>query len=124
MPIAVVMEAPEHFDLKTLPEGFVEIRRMSNGEKMQRRSFNSKMTMKARKGQKDVNTEMDMFNERSELWDWAKCIVNHNLQDADGRLLNFTNPEDVRKMDGRVAEEIGTYIDRVNNFEDDEEVGK
>ena len=124
MPIAVVMEEPEHFDLKTLPGAFVDIRRMSFGEKQHRRSFNSKMTMRARKGQKDVDTELNMFNANAELFDFARCIVNHNLTDRDERPLNFTNPEDVKKLDGRIAEEIATYIDKLNNFEDDEEVGK
>lgn len=124
MPVAVVVLEPERRDLKTLPEGYVLIKRMSFGEKQQRRSFGSKMTMKAQKGSKDVNTEIDIFNEAAELYDFRVAIVDHNLDDISGRRLNFTNPADVKALDGRIAEEIGKYIDEINNFEDDDEVGK
>lgn len=125
MPVAVVVLEPVHKDLKSCPpDGYVKIKRMTFGEKQQRRSFNSKMTMKAQKGSKDVNTEVEMFNTQAELFDFKVAIVDHNLQDVDGRPLNFTNPEDVKKLDGRIAEEIGKYIDEINNFEDEEEVGK
>lgn len=121
MPIAVVQGEPDRFELKTCPEGYVTIKRMTYGEKLTRRKFNSKMEMEMNKGGGAKST-IDMFNERIELFDFANCIVEHNLTDVDGRQLNFKNPEDVKQLAGKIAEEIGTYIDKVNNFEDDDEV--
>jgi hypothetical protein len=123
MPVAVVHEEPEHFDLKTCPpDGYVKIKRLDYGEKLARRKFMSKMEMEGSKG-KSVKTTFDIFNESAELYDMAHAVVEHNLTDKDGRPLVFTNPDDVRKIAGIIAEEIGTYIDKVNNFEEDEELG-
>lgn len=124
MPVAVVMEEPQRFDLKTLPGAYVCIKRMNYGEKLQVRGFNDKMTMKTQKGRKDIESELKIFNERQELFSIAHCITEHNLEDVDGRLLNLTSQVDVHKLRGDVAEEITTLIDKLNNFEDDEDTGK
>lgn len=124
MPIAVVSEEPEHFDLKSLPGGYVKIRRMTYGEKLTSRKFTGKMEVTAQRGSKDIKSMLDVFNEQSDLYGFAKCVVEHNLTDVDDRPLNFASSDDVKKLSNRIAEEIGSYIDKVNNFEDDEEVGK
>lgn len=124
MPVAVVMEEPERFDLKTLPGAYVCIKRMNYGEKLQVRSMNDKMTMRSQKGRKDVESELKIFNARQELFSIAHCITEHNLTDKDGRLLNLTMETDVHKLRGDIAEEITTLIDKLNNFEDDEDAGK
>lgn len=132
MPIAVVMEESEHYDLKTLPGGYVKIKRLTWGEKLQLRSFNSKMVMRAQKGKKDVESELTIFNRQQELYSMAHCITEHNLEDAikqpDGtvvtRPLNLTLEGDCLKLRGDIAEEITTAIDKLNNFEDDEDTGK
>lgn len=123
MPVAVVGE-PKRYDLKTLPpDGYVVIRRLSHGEKNVRRAMNSKMTMKATKGRKDVDTVIDAFNADVDAYNFKNCIVEHNCLDKDERLLNFANPADLAKLDGKVSEEIATYIDLENNFEDDDDLG-
>lgn len=121
MPVAVVTGDAERFELKSLPGGYVTIRVMTWGEKMERRKFNSKMEMQLRRGSNDARTFIDAVNEQAELYDFSHCIVDHNLQDVDERKLDLKNPTDVRKLHGRVAEEIGTYIDKVNNFEESDE---
>lgn len=140
MPLAVVMEEPTRKELKTCPEGYVMIKRMTYGEKLQRRMFNSKMEMKLQRGSKDATSIIDIFKEEMELYDFAHCIGDHNLtkwvnkhtgqptplNDPDGVEveLDFKKPADVKMLAGQVAEEIATYIDAINNFEQDEEVGK
>lgn len=135
MPVAVVIDTPQRFPLKTLPknealpspegdEGFVVLRRLSHGDKMTRRSFTSKMTVKAKRGQKDVESELEAFNEKTDLYDFANCVVDHNLTNDKGAKLDFRKAEDVRSLDGQVAEEISTLMDKLNNFEDDDEAGK
>jgi len=123
MPVAVVHEEPERRELKSCPGGYVDIKRMTYGEKLQRRAFIGDMEMKSGKGSKDVVTTMKVFNEAAELYDFAHAIVGHNLTDVDERPLVFTNPGDVKKLTGRIAEEIGQYIDEINNFEEDDETG-
>lgn len=134
MPIATATDLPEVVKLKSLPadpsvegpageQGFVSIRRLSYGEKMAKRAFNSKMTVRSTKGKKDAESIIDTFNERSDLFDFANSIVDHNLTDKEGRKLDFRNEKDVKSLAGRVAEEIQTAMDKINNFEDDEELG-
>lgn len=125
MVVAVVQGEPEHRDLKTLPGGYVCIKRMNHGEKLTRQQFTSKMTMRTSgRGQAaSMESVIDLFKEEVSLYDFAHCVVDHNLEDVDGRPLNFKNPNDVKLLEGRVAEEISTYIDELNNFERDEEAG-
>lgn len=134
MPVAVASDVTVRKALKTLPadpalpspagdEGYVVIRRLTYGEKMTRRSINSKMTVEAGKGSKQAKTVIDAFNEGTDLFDFATAIVSHNLTHKDGRPLNFQLAQDVRMLDGKVAEEISSYIDDLNNFEADEDAG-
>ena len=122
MPRAVSIGQTTRYPLKSLPEGFVIIRRLTHGEKAERQMLNNKMTMKATRGKRDVDSEVAIFNAKVDMYNFTHCIVEHNLQDVDDRLLDFTNPADVNKIDGKVTEEIANYIDKENNFEDDEEL--
>jgi hypothetical protein len=121
MPVAVVQSETERFDLKSAPpDGFVLIRRMSYGERLTRNGNQTKMKIMSDKKSQYAG-EIDMAIEAIAHWDFANLIVEHNLQDADGRVLNFKNPVDVRKLAANVGEEIGSYIDKINSFEDVEE---
>lgn len=138
MPVAVVMEEPERKELKTLPGGYVLLKRLSYGEKLEKRKFNSKMEMEIDKGSRTAKSILDIFNEASELFDFAHCIVEHNLtkfvhkvtgqpvkaSDPEGieLPLDFLKPSDVRMLPGHISEEIGALMDALNNFEEDEEV--
>lgn len=139
MPLAVVMSKPERHDLKTCPGGYVMVRRMSFGEKMTRRGFNSKMDLEMTRGSRSAKSTVDLFNEQMEMYDFSHCIAEHNLTklvnkntglpcDADDPdavevPLDFTKPSDVKLLAGPIAEEIGTVMDKLNNFEEDPEVG-
>lgn len=119
MPVAVLVHEPERFELKSLPGAYVIVRRMTYGEKLQR----SEMTMKMRMDMADKNNmgaDMQMLSRQVTLWSFNRLIIDHNLTDKDDRKLNFKSPVDVEALDGRIGEEIDTYIDKVNNFEEDE----
>lgn len=126
MPVATVSpdDEAERKELKSCPpDGFVLLRRLSHGQKMHRRTLSSKVVMKAAKGKKDVETSIDAFNAAAELYDFANCIIDHNLTDKSGRKLDFHNPRDVELLKGPIGEEISTYMDELNNFELDANVG-
>lgn len=125
MPLAVTRTTERH-ELQTVPGGYVVIRRLSHGEKQERRSFNSKMEMQA-ENRRNLKAEIDMFNANAENYELARCVVEHNLTYMNGEEeapLNFKDPAHLRMIDGVVIEEIGTLIDKMNNFEDDESVKK
>lgn len=130
MPLATVSDVPERKDLKTCPDGYVLIRRMSHGEKLYRSGFASKMKFDAGGSRKKgMQGEIDLMQERTSLWEFANLIVEHNLtyqqnpQDVTSPELplDFKKAEHVKMLDARIAEEISTYIDELNNFEIDAE---
>lgn len=123
MPIAVVTSEVETHELKSLPpDGYVTIRAMTYGQKLERQALTSTMKMRGQ-GKKDFEAEMQMTNEKVSLLAFKYCVVDHNLTDENEQPLDLSNPIAVRRIRGKVGEEIETLIDKLNNFEDDEEVG-
>lgn len=112
-----------HYDLETLPPqdgeegGFVDLRYMSYGEYLKRRDMISNMSFKG----EGKNTEafMKMANEEVARFEFQTCIVNHNLQDDNGKELDFRSPRAFQILDPRIGEEISTYIDEMNKWDKD-----
>jgi hypothetical protein len=124
MPIAVVVNSvSEKKDLLTAPpDGYVIVRRMNYGEKLLRSNMATRLLMNTSKDSKDFQGEIDMQTEEVAYWDFANLIVEHNLQDKDGNLLNFKNKTHVKMLDGAVGEEVGRIIDEWNTPESSDEV--
>ena len=121
MPNATVdVESTKRFELKTCDEGFVVLRRMSYGQILQRRMF-TKLEIEGSGRSKDFRGEMAMANVKVTEFEYAKCIVDHNLEDAGGRKLDLTRASDFNQLDPRVGQEIESYISEMNNFEEEEE---
>jgi len=114
-------------DLKTLEGGFVEARRLTYGEKLQRRAMVSGMKFQSQRGKKDFEGEMQLVNEHATIFDFKNCIINHNLEKpgADGEpvKMDLTNVADIRLLDPRVGEEIDTFLGELNNFDEDDDEG-
>jgi hypothetical protein len=110
----------ERFELKTCPGGFVVLRRMSYGQKLTRQGMTSKMKVSASKG-KDFQGELDMMQKQVSYYEFANCIADHNLEDDQDRKLDFRQPSNVDSLEGKIGEEIDTYISKMNNFEESDE---
>lgn len=120
MPAAVAnIEEVEEKDLKSLVGGKVTLRRMTYGQVVQRRTM-SKLSFTAGRGRGNVAGEMAMGAKEITLFEFAHCIVNHNLEDTDGRKLNLANEQDFNKLDPRVGQELEALISDMNNFEEEE----
>jgi hypothetical protein len=119
MPRATVsISDTEHYDLKTCEGGFVELRRLSYGEKMKRQEMSFGAAMKVdRKQQQNQSAEMvmDMAQTAATEFEFKNCIVSHNLEDDIGNLLDFKQAVHVHLLDPRIGEEIAGYIDLMNN---------
>src|SRR5687767_14544157 len=93
MPRATVNIAEtQRFDLESCPEGFVVLRKMSYGQVLQRQEMAMQMQMQAQRGKgSDGAARMDIKNMHQEVavFDFKTCIVEHNLEDDGGRLLDF-----------------------------------
>jgi hypothetical protein len=143
MPLAVAVthDNGEKFDLKSVKDGFVVLKRLSYGQKMSRRSLLSKAKMQTggsgnraerrAKANQGFMAELELMNDKVTFFEFANCIIDHNLEyltDPDDlssvAKLDFTNPEHVKMLAGNVGEEIDELINDLNNFEEDEETGK
>jgi hypothetical protein len=132
VPRATVSVQTSKEDLKSCPGGYVELRRLSFGEKMERQSMLSKMKLRpqeeptnraGRRNRKSAGMEgeVEMLQAEATLFSFSRCIISHNLEDAEGNLLNLKSQRDIEKLDPKIGEEIDTLIDNMNNFADDEE---
>lgn len=133
MPVVTVDPSQsEKFFLKTAskdpndPEdedGWVQLRPLPYGKKLQRRDGMSKMSMKAQSGKgkgTDGEIELQSFNVWAVGFDFAYCIVDHNLTDANKVKLDFTKPMSRNLLDPKVGSEIEKLINSLNEDEDEE----
>lgn len=123
MPRATVdTSKTEHKDLKSCPpDGFVVLRRMTYGEYIKRREMLSGMRLEG-KG-KNAEAVMQLANEKVTQFEFRNCIIDHNLEDEAGRKLNLGSVKDFSQLDPRIGQEIGEYIDQMNQFQSEDEEG-
>lgn len=116
MPKAIVNFNETHrFELKSLPEGFVVLRRLSYGQKLQRTQMAMEMQMKQQG--KEAEGSFSIATTKVAQFDFKNCIVEHNLEaDDEGTLLDFKNPVDIDRLHPAVGEEIADLIDNLNTF--------
>lgn len=107
-------------NLKTCEGGWFKYRRLTFGESMQRKGLMT-FEMVTKKGAHDATARLALGNEKILLFEFSKCIVDHNLEVAKGQKFNFSDPSHVSMLDPRIAEEIESVLNAVNNFEDTEE---
>jgi hypothetical protein len=91
---------------------------MGFGEYLQRRDLALKMSMEARSKNQKVNIET--IQTEVAAYQLRVCVVEHNLEDASGRTLNLGSAADLAQLDPKVGQEIGRYIDELNEFEEEE----
>lgn len=119
MPKASVSLETEHFDLKSCEGGWVELRRMTYGQKLERQQLATDMEVEMVQGSKTQKATIDIAQKAIALFEFRHCIIDHNLFEGDDEStkFDFKNPKTLDKLDPRIGEEIGTYIDKLNNFE-------
>lgn len=125
MPIASVSNKPVRKDLKTLPGGYVDLRRMSYGEKLDRLEKGNSQQM-SKPGGGNVVVDVKTFARLVQELDFSRCIVDHNLtwiasEDGPEQPFDFKNDRSAfDRLDAQIAEEIGQYIDELNNFDEND----
>jgi hypothetical protein len=82
----------------------------------------AKMSMEGTSA-KDAKTTLDIMQRSATLFDFQKCVADHNLFEDDGETvkIDFSKPRCLDILDPRVGEEIASLIDKQNNFEEDDE---
>jgi hypothetical protein len=105
--------------------GYVMVRPLPYGMKLSRRDMATKMSMEVadRKKQKGENTQkldLESMNAASVQFDFAYCIGDHNLMDAAGNKLDFTNAMSIKLLDPKVGSEIESILSDLNEDTDEE----
>lgn len=120
MPKAVVdFNETEKYDLKSCPGGFVVLKRLSYGEKLHRQTI--AMDVSATGSGKQAKMSMQSMHQKVAAFEFSRCIVEHNLEDQNGGLLDFKKPQDVERLHPQIGEEIDTLLGKLNNWEDTDE---
>jgi hypothetical protein len=125
---ATVPTDAERFELRSVEGAWVMLKPLPYGELLERRDKASRMSMEAgtgnRRKKQDVGRlDIDMMQQQTRIYEFQKCVVDHNLGDDKGNKLNFTNSSTLNLLDPKVGQEIETLIDQLNELEDvDEEV--
>lgn len=125
MPRATVSTDNTRIDLKTCPEGFVEIKALPYGQWLQRQDIAMQMQVEGM-GDKNAKATMQAANKAVTTFEFSRCIVRHNLTAAppkdapegtEGPLLDFAaNGIDV--LDPRIGEEISAAIMKMHEFDE------
>lgn len=132
MPIATVDPATTvRVDLESCEGGYVELRPLPYGKKLERRDKQAKMFMRSRPTQQgkgrmasndDAVMEFETANEWAVQFDFAYCVVDHNLTDKNEQKLDFTNAMIFKTLDPRIGTEIEYAIADLNELEDEEDM--
>lgn len=129
MPVGTVSQEPVREELKSLPpDGFVTLRQLPYWDVLERRDQGSRAVMEqsAREpGKKAQDSDTKMVIETYQTWErhytFKNCIVDHNITDTNGVLLDFTKPQTLRMLAPHVGVEIEKLIDKLNAEDDDDE---
>lgn len=124
MPKATINTEGVRLALNTCPGGYVLLRQLSFGQMLKRRDMALKYSQEMNPGRVDEVTVMhvNIMNEATRRFDFANCIVEHNLEDENGTALNFHNPMTLDILDPRIAAEIEREMDKMNLQDFDEEI--
>ncbi len=120
MPKATVSLDTERKELKSLPDGYVTLRRMSYGQSVERRSMLT-LGFESDGSSKDFKGEMAMGNKKISAFEFAICVVEHNLTGDDDQPLDLTKVSTLDVLDPKVGQEIEKYIADMNNFNEEDQ---
>ena len=122
MPVATTSpEETQRHDLKSLDGAFVELRTMTYGEWLHRRDMATKMAIEGDPRKRDSKVTIDAIQTETTLFEFSKCIVDHNLTDAQDKLLELGNKKDFSQLHPKIGEEIQGLISDMNVWESDQQ---
>lgn len=112
----------KHFDLKSCPEGYVVLQRLTYGQFLERQQMATQLTMSTSRedNKREPHAQLALAQLATAIFEYKHCIKEHNLEDDAGNPLDFRQPHVVQVLDPRIGQEISRYIDEMNQLESDE----
>jgi hypothetical protein len=125
MPRATVTQETVRRELRSCPEGYVELRTLSFHEMNSRSDIAARVYQEEqvpKKGQKrerpdTIRGYFEIMNVATTEYEFRNCIVDHNLEDENGQTIDFTRPMQSWRLDPKIGAEIGQYINELNQFD-------
>jgi hypothetical protein len=114
----------EEIPLKTLEGGWIKLRKLTYGQMMHRQDIAAKMAITSDQRSKNVEMAIDMAQAVVTQFEFANCIIDHNLEDENGVKLNLSATADINRLDPQVGAEISDLIDGLNQLPEDMQSGK
>lgn len=119
MPNATRTVEPIRKELKTLPGGYVILQQLSYWDMLKRQDNTTRMSMEAAQKNENRKVDIEFTSQWTTEFDFRNCIVDHNLEDAEGKKLDLTNTMTLSVLDPRVGQEIADLIAALNEAETD-----
>jgi hypothetical protein len=117
MPRATVSTAPQRFELKTCPGGWVKMRRMSYGELLTSQDMAFQVQMKASENNsEEADVGVSITRAAISAFQINTCVVDHNLEDENERKLSFSKDADVTSLDPNIGQELTKLIDDLHDW--------
>jgi hypothetical protein len=116
MPRATITKEATRVELKSCPGGFVAIKQLPYHEMLVRRDKGGQFFFDE---QQQGRVEIATLQAWARAYEFKHCIDDHNLEDEDGKLLDFSKAETLSVLDPRIGAEIEDAIDKLHNLESD-----
>jgi hypothetical protein len=117
MPRATVIQESVRRELKSCPGGWVDLKQLPYSDMLRRQD--KAMQYSTEPGKADSKVNIAFANEWTTKFDFARCIVDHNLEDEDGNKLDFKNQLVLDILDPRIGAEIDQLIAEMHTVEED-----
>lgn len=117
MPRATVTTEALRINLKSCPGGYVEIKQLPYHEMLVRRDRGGQLFFDP--SGEGSRVEIATLQAWVRTYEFKHCIVDHNLEDENGKKLDFGNDATLSVLDPRIGQEIEAEIDKLHNLEED-----
>ena len=125
MPVGTRKMETVRRELKSCPpDGYVVLRQLSYDEMLERRDGATKVLMERGVGGRNADAKMavQIANKWSNYFSFPRCIVEHNITDENGVLLDFSSRGielTFKSLDPKLGAGIESLIDELNQEEEE-----
>lgn len=132
MPVATINHSFKRYELKSVEGGWIELRPLSYGSKLERRdrSMNMKLEQevgsrgkkRSKRNEPEIQKiELQQFSAWSTQFDFEHCVGDHNLTDENGSKLDFSSSMTLKYLDPRIGSELEELLGEINGDLDEDD---
>ena len=111
----------KRYDLDTVEDGWVKLRRMSHGSANELTDIRLSFVQDESTGKGKGKGKAKISTVTGRQYQFDKAVVDHNLG-HDGKPYDFAKPEDVNDLDPTIGDEIAELIDDHQDLVKDDDI--